>query len=333
MSDCHISACLSDSVYQSAAIRFRSSQQKRRWILVHTVAVMLLVSAGTVLAQEAPTARSYPDGRGGEVRLPLGDLSFADEIVSFRKGEPAAAEEHSIPEEVLASPNYKASVDDEYLTLGCGGELIIRFIDNALGDVEGPDIFVFEIGPAVESTSLAISKDGKNWIAVGTISGGVAAIDIKGKANPFDTYSFLKLVDTRATCFGEWPGADIDAIAAIGAGRRVTLDASLLFDVDKSVLKPAAENMLHELATEINAIPGARVVLEGHTDSDGSDAHNQQLSEARAESVKRFLIESGGVESTLVHARGYGETQPMAPNDTPQNKAKSRRVEALIIVN
>lgn len=298
-----------------------------------TLVLVLLVSVGTAAAQDGPTAKSYSDGRGGEVRLPLGDLSFADEIVSFQKGEPAAAEEHSRPEEVLASPNYNPSIDDEYLSLGCGGELVVRFTDNALGDVEGPDIFVFEIGPAVESTSLAISKDGKTWIEVGDISGGVAAIDIKGTANPFDTYSFLKLVDKRAGCFGEWPGADIDAIAAIGAGRRVTLDASLLFDVGKSVLKPVATNTLRDLAMEINAIPNARVVLEGHTDSDGSEAYNQALSEARAESVKQFLIESGGVESAVVHALGYGETHPIAPNDTPLNKARNRRVEALIIVN
>lgn len=167
---------------------------------------------------------------------------------------------------------------------------------------------------------------------VGQIAGAVAAIDIKGKANPFDTYSFLKITDAESACFGEWPGGDIDAIAAIGAGRRVTLDASLLFDIDEAVLKPVAENTLRELATEINAIPNARVVLEGHTDSDGSDEYNQGLSEARAAAVAKFLVESGGIAEALVESVGYGESQPVAPNDTPANKAKNRRVEALIIV-
>jgi outer membrane protein OmpA-like peptidoglycan-associated protein len=111
------------------------------------------------------------------------------------------------------------------------------------------------------------------------------------------------------------------------------LDASLLFDVDKSVLKPAAENALRELATEIKAIPKARVVIEGHTDSDGSDDHNQRLSEARASAVAEFLVNSGGVSRDIVGARGYGESQPVAPNDTLQNKAKNRRVEAVIIVD
>ena len=197
-------------------------------------------------------------------------------------------DEHSIPEEALGSPNYSDAVDDDYLTLGCSGELVVQFVDNALGDVDGPDIFVFEIGPAVETTHLAISKDADTWLDVGRISGGVASIDIRGTANPFDTYSYLKLSDGGAACFGEWPGADIDAIAAIGAGRRVVLDASLLFDVGESVLKPVAENALRELATEIHAIPNARVVIEGHTDNDGTEAYNQGLSEARAESVRRF---------------------------------------------
>jgi outer membrane protein OmpA-like peptidoglycan-associated protein len=293
---------------------------------------LLLFANGPAAAQATIAAKSYPDGRGGEVRLPLGDLSFADQVVSFRAGDPSAAPEHSRPAEALGIANYQSAVDDEYLTLGCGGELVVRFTDNALGDVDGPDIFVFEIGPAVEPTALAISKDGTSWIAVGEIAGGVASIDIKGKANPFDTYSFLKLTDSRAGCFGEWPGADIDAIAAIGAGRRVVLDASLLFDFDESVLKPTAENALRELASEINAIPDSRVVLEGHTDSDGAEAYNQQLSEARAEAVRQFLIVSGGVRAEAVHARGYGESQPVAPNDTPLNKARNRRVEAVIIV-
>jgi outer membrane protein OmpA-like peptidoglycan-associated protein len=223
-------------------------------------------------------------------------------------------------------------VDDKYLTLGCGGELVVRFTDNALGDVDGPDIFVFETGPAVESTLLAISKDGAEWVDVGEIAGAVASIDIRGAANPFDTYSFLKITDSREGCFGEWPGADIDAIAAIGAGRRVTLDASLLFDVDESVLKPAAENVLRELSLEINAIPNVRVAIEGHTDSDGADDYNQRLSEARAAAVADFLVNSGGVPREVVNAVGYGEGQPAAPNDTAQNKAMNRRVEALIIV-
>jgi outer membrane protein OmpA-like peptidoglycan-associated protein len=296
------------------------------------IALAACAIAPLAQAQEASAGKAYPDGRGGEVVLPLGDLSFADEVVSFQRGDPSAADGHSIPEKALGAPDYSDAVDDNYLTLGCGGELVVRFADNALGDVDGPDIFVFEIGPAVESTLLAISKDGSEWVDVGEIAGAVAAIDIRGAANPFDTYSFLKITGSRTACFGEWPGADIDAIAAIGAGRRVTLDASLLFDVDESVLKPGAENTLRELATEINAIPKARVVVEGHTDSDGPDGYNQRLSEARAAAVADFLVKSGEVPRDKVGAVGYGESQPVAPNDTSQNKALNRRVEALIIV-
>lgn len=76
------------------------------------------MAATAAYAQEAPAAKSYPDGRGGEVVLPLGDLSFADEVVSFTRGEPSAADQHSIPEEALGIPDYSTSVDDKYLTLG-----------------------------------------------------------------------------------------------------------------------------------------------------------------------------------------------------------------------
>lgn len=274
-------------------------------------------------------AKSYPDGRGGKVYLPLGDLSFADEVVSYTPGSPSAEDQHSIANEALLPPDYIDSVDDHYLTLGCGGELIVRFTDNVLGDVEGPDIFIFEIGQAVEATELAVSRDGKTWIDVGRIAGAVASIDIKGRIESGDTFRYLKLTDGKTACFGQWPGADIDAIAAIGAGRRVVLESSVLFDVDASQLKPEATAVLEELAEEINGYGQAKIVLEGHTDSSGATAHNQQLSEARAAAVGRFLVKNG-VAASAINTLGKGESQPITPNDTEENRARNRRVEALI---
>jgi len=76
--------------------------------------------------------------------------------------------------------------------------------------------------------------------------------------------------------------------------------------------------------------PAIRVSIGGHTDSDGDDKANMRLSQSRVETVKKAL-EKQGVESTRMQAIGYGETQPIAPNDTAKNKAKNRRVEFKII--
>jgi OmpA-OmpF porin, OOP family len=76
----------------------------------------------------------------------------------------------------------------------------------------------------------------------------------------------------------------------------------------------------------LKANPDLRVRIDGHTDSSGSDAYNQKLSERRAEAVRKFLTDSGIAPSRL-EARGYGESRPAAPNDTPANMRLNRRVE------
>jgi outer membrane protein OmpA-like peptidoglycan-associated protein len=72
-----------------------------------------------------------------------------------------------------------------------------------------------------------------------------------------------------------------------------------------------------------------KIEVGGHTDSDGDDVHNQKLSENRAKSVVDYLLNKGISKERLSH-KGYGETKPVAPNDTPQNKAKNRRTEVKV---
>ena len=121
------------------------------------------------------------DSRGKAILFPLGDASFADEIVSFELGKPAPPDKRwANPETALGSPNYDSRATANNPTdvvLGCAGTLIVRFIDNALVDVPGPDLYVFEAGPAIEPMQLAISVDGSSWTEVGRISGAPAEID------------------------------------------------------------------------------------------------------------------------------------------------------------
>jgi len=116
---------------------------------------------------------------------------------------------------------------------------------------------------------------------------------------------------------------------------RIELQADVLFDFDKADLRPEAAATLRKVAEVIRANPGL-VTVEGYTDSKGSDAYNQKLSESRAASVKDWLVRNGGAESARVTARGLGETRPVAPNtkpdgsDDPQGRQRNRRVEIAI---
>ena len=87
---------------------------------------------------------------------------------------------------------------------------------------------------------------------------------------------------------------------------------------------------MNQLVDFMNQNPTIKVEIAGHTDSDGADSFNQSLSEGRAQSAVTYLNNKGISTERLV-AKGYGESQPLAPNDSPEGKAKNRRVELKII--
>ncbi|HEV7767402.1 MAG TPA: OmpA family protein [Thermoanaerobaculia bacterium] len=103
----------------------------------------------------------------------------------------------------------------------------------------------------------------------------------------------------------------------------------LFFDSGKSVLKPGAKNTLAKIATQLQTNPDARIEIEGHTDSVGSDAMNQALSEKRAAAVRDYLA-SHGLPAVRITISGQGESTPVASNDTAAGRQQNRRVELVI---
>ena len=98
------------------------------------------------------------------------------------------------------------------------------------------------------------------------------------------------------------------------------------FDFDKSSIRPDAAVILDEAASMLSEHPSASVNIAGYTDSIGTDAYNQGLSERRAKSVKDYLVKKG-VDGSRLTATGYGETNPIASNATKDGRALNRRVE------
>lgn len=103
----------------------------------------------------------------------------------------------------------------------------------------------------------------------------------------------------------------------------------VLFDLDKADLKPAGMQGVQQLATFLNENPERKIVVEGYTDSTGSDSYNQQLSQRRAESVRRALTRAG-VDAQRIQTVGYGEEYPVASNNSTSGRAMNRRVEVTI---
>lgn len=113
-------------------------------------------------------------------------------------------------------------------------------------------------------------------------------------------------------------------------GTVITLTGQVLFLTGKDTLLPAAREKLAEVAAVlVNSANDRKIIIEGHTDSQGAADKNQKLSERRAESVKEYLV-SQGVPSDRIITVGKGETQPIADNSTPEGRANNRRVEIIL---
>lgn len=125
------------------------------------------------------------------------------------------------------------------------------------------------------------------------------------------------------------PNAQVERV---GEGIKITFGSDILFDVDSYELKPETKRQLTEFAQTLNKYEDTDIRIEGHADATGSDAHNQKLSNRRAEAVGSFL-QSQGIKTSRVDELGYGEAQPVADNTTEAGRRKNRRVDVAVFAN
>ena len=109
----------------------------------------------------------------------------------------------------------------------------------------------------------------------------------------------------------------------------VKFDSDVLFDVDSALVKPAERSTVDEVGEVLVDYPKTAVVVQGHTDSTGSEEHNQDLSERRADAIANRLI-GDGVDQDRIAAIGYGEGYPVSDNDSARGRQQNRRVEILL---
>ncbi len=121
------------------------------------------------------------------------------------------------------------------------------------------------------------------------------------------------------------PKADAKPAASKVAQKKITLQADTLFDFDKSTLKSEGVATLNKLASDIKKMKLEVVIIVGYTDSVGTDAYNIALGQRRANAVKSFLTNAGGVEATRVYTESKGKADPVASNATAEGRAKNRR--------
>jgi OOP family OmpA-OmpF porin len=126
-----------------------------------------------------------------------------------------------------------------------------------------------------------------------------------------------------------YPDAPVQEVVAAPQDEVIVLSDKVLFDFNSSTLTPAANQVLADISKRLTDSAIIGVLVKGHTDSVGSEAFNQQLSQRRADSVAAFLV-SQGVAADKLHTEGRGEGQPVADNATDEGRAQNRRVEIVV---
>ena len=171
-----------------------------------------------------------------------------------------------------------------------------------------------QIGPAV----MVFSPDGKAFRGYWWHSGNEAKL-------PDGEWNGTKKSAAVGAC-PHWSGS-------VGGELTKTLSSTgrarvygILFDTDSAVIRPESRPVLDEVLELLRGEPTWTLTIEGHTDATGADAHNQTLSQQRADSVRAYLV-TGGVEAARLRTAGFGESRPVADNASELGRAQNRRVE------
>ena len=185
--------------------------------MIFTFIMILVIALFTFIAPaEIPdneNVYTFKDRYGTEYRT--GADAFATEVVSFIPGSPwTGRTEYHDTQKTLGLPDYDETNDIGDLNLGASGEIVLK-LDVYVIDGPGNDLCVFEDGPNVESTRVALSNDMRTWYDVGVSPGSTAGVDITGKVPAGAAFRYVRITDLRDYPGGTQPGADIDALCAL----------------------------------------------------------------------------------------------------------------------
>ena len=194
-----------------------------------------------------------------------------------------------------------------------------------------PRIVSFTASPdsvrAGDCSTLAWSTAGASGAA---IDSGIGSVDASGSRRVCPDRTTRYTLTASAAGESETASATVEVMAAPPAPiDRLTVHVR--FDTDKAEIRKADLDELEKALHFVERYPGCKISVEGHTDSTGSEAYNQALSERRAAAVKKYLVDHGVTSADRIESIGYGETRPIADNNTAKGRSENRRVEIVIV--
>ncbi|MBD3667759.1 MAG: OmpA family protein [Kangiella sp.] len=289
------------------------------------------------------TSSADTDVESTSINLLLNDTSWIGSTTTYpfmKLGYGELSDKYGVYGPDLEDSYYKVGIglqhfatDNVYLRAG------IDLLDS--GDRGDHKVWYFSYGyffgdtvksgaaPAPKPVEKAKDSDGDGVLDAndqcpGTPAG--AAVDANGCPLDSDNDG---VYDYQDACPGTAPGVQVDEKGCeVKVAEEVVVDMRLNFDTNKYEIKPEMVAEIAKVAEFLRQYPDVNAEIQGHTDSVGSSAYNQGLSERRANSVKDYLVSNFGIDASRLTAKGYGEEQPIADNSTEEGRALNRRAEA-----
>ena len=197
-------------------------------------------------------------------------------------------------------------------------------------------LMLFICGP---NRALSASEAYPSFDAPETVTAAAAAVKRLGssRGSIAINYKSVAIIGLTSTISAkssrlEKTLKDLNAMR-VGTEIQISLSGDVLFEFDKSSIKVEAEETFGKIAQITRELKKTSMFIGGYTDAKGSDLYNLTLSQKRADSVKNWFLDQGGLRQVMISTRGYGELNPVAPNinpdgsDNPEGRAQNRRVE------
>ena len=204
----------------------------------------ILVVFGVVMGGSSVAYAVFYGNSQGGTDFPQGAVSFADAVVDYSPGLAGASptSPYQGAFNALGIPDYagvntaSSQADCTFVSLGVGGSITLQFTDNMLtgSGSNSLDLWIFEVGPDIEDTTVEISMDGSSWFSVGTVYGTTAGIDIDSYGfGTDDIFSHIRLTDVAGEggTGGITVGADIDAVGAISTISVIPAPGAILLGI------------------------------------------------------------------------------------------------------
>lgn len=329
--------------------------------------VVTALTAGQAFASEAFKQRIYDSAKHTRIYFRGGTASFADEVVEYKGGKKKTPHLWETGEPALGPPNFKDHEADRlarnpsFSGLGAAGSITLRFVDNAIIDLPGADLYIFE--PLENSTpvKVEVSRDGKKWIDLGPDLTTASEIDIAGKGGKNAVYNFVRITDqSRVDPADQWPGADIDAVGALNSATKISVldhdlclldpnakgkksdapvqDAGKVSEKFKSVSETFAEERPAQLLVEVYSdTHDPKEHHTGLTDAASSEGvgptketKNPQ-SKARATVVSEYLAGEGKVPADRTDVVFFDDARSMARRDVPKEHERDNRFDFIFV--